>query len=104
MTVDPKIISETLVPYYIRDLKPYQAGKPVDELAREKGLEKISKLASNENPLGPSPKALEAIRVALGSEHDRTAVLLNNLGDLARQRGDYGRARELFEEAPRSVA
>lgn len=48
----------------VRGLKPYQPGKPIDELARELGLkeEDIVKLASNENPLGPSPKALEAIR------------------------------------------
>ncbi len=42
-------------------------GKPVDELARELNLDPagIVKLASNENPLGPSPKALEAIRAEL---------------------------------------
>ena len=36
----------------ILGLSPYQGGKPIDELARELGLKKISKLASNENPLG----------------------------------------------------
>lgn len=41
--------------------KPYVPGKPIEEVKREYGLEKIEKLASNENPLGPSPKALEAI-------------------------------------------
>lgn len=48
----------------IQQLRPYQPGKPIDELAREMGLnaEDIVKLASNENPLGPSPKALEAIQ------------------------------------------
>ena len=46
---------KTLVPDYIRNLKTYQAGKPIDEVAREKGLTRISKIASNENPLGPSP-------------------------------------------------
>ena len=47
----------------VRELKPYPPGKPVEELAREQGLEEadIVKLASNENPLGPSPKAVEAI-------------------------------------------
>jgi histidinol-phosphate aminotransferase len=49
------------IPKHIAELKPYKAGKPVEELAREKGLTGIVKLASNENPLGPSPKALEAI-------------------------------------------
>lgn len=41
--------------------KPYVPGKPIEEVKREYGIEKIEKLASNENPLGPSPKALEAI-------------------------------------------
>ena len=50
----------------MQKLSPYVPGKPVEELAREFGLraEDIVKLASNENPLGPSPKALEAIRSA----------------------------------------
>lgn len=51
----------------VRALSPYQPGKPVDELAREFGLDpdNIIKLASNENPLGPSPKALAAVQRAL---------------------------------------
>jgi histidinol-phosphate aminotransferase len=51
----------------VQQLSPYVPGKPVDELARELDLDPTSivKLASNENPLGPSPKALEAIREAL---------------------------------------
>ncbi len=49
------------VPEYVASLKPYKPGKPIDELAREKGLTRIVKLASNENPLGPSPKAVSAI-------------------------------------------
>ena len=44
----------------IRGLSPYQAGKPIEELQRELGLDHIVKLASNENPLGPSPRVLEA--------------------------------------------
>jgi histidinol-phosphate aminotransferase len=43
-------------------LHPYQPGKPIEELEREYGVSNIIKLASNENPLGPSPKALEAMR------------------------------------------
>ncbi|WP_338782275.1 histidinol-phosphate transaminase [Metabacillus sp. FJAT-52054] len=43
------------------DLKPYQPGKPIDEVKREYGLNHIVKLASNENPYGYSPKAKEAI-------------------------------------------
>ncbi|UTW49479.1 histidinol-phosphate transaminase [Bacterioplanoides sp. SCSIO 12839] len=48
----------------VQGLRPYQPGKPIDELARELGLNEkdIVKLASNENPVGPSPKALAAIQ------------------------------------------
>ncbi|WP_165674939.1 histidinol-phosphate transaminase [Metapseudomonas otitidis] len=51
----------------VQKLSPYVPGKPVDELARELDLDPsgIVKLASNENPLGPSPKALDAIRAEL---------------------------------------
>lgn len=47
----------------LRDLVAYEPGKPIEDVARELGIsvEKIIKLASNENPLGPSPKAIEAI-------------------------------------------
>ncbi len=50
------------IPPFVQNLVPYKAGKPIDELAREKKLSKIVKLASAENPLGPSPKAVEAIK------------------------------------------
>lgn len=49
----------------IRALRPYEPGKPVSELEREYGVSNALKLASNENPLGPSPLALEAARNAL---------------------------------------
>ncbi len=57
--------------HYISNLVTYEPGKPVEELAREMGLapEQILKLASNENPLGPSPKALQAMRKALERAH-----------------------------------
>jgi len=56
-----------LAPEYIRAINPYQPGKPISELAREMGLDQhaIVKLASNENPLGPSPLALAAMTRAL---------------------------------------
>jgi histidinol-phosphate aminotransferase len=56
-----------LAPAYVRAISPYVPGKPISETARELGLEEASilKMASNENPLGPSPKALAAIRGAL---------------------------------------
>ena len=55
----------------LRDLVAYEPGKPIEDVARELGLEpsQVSKLASNENPLGPSPKALEAMRAALEKAH-----------------------------------
>ena len=46
----------------VRALTPYQPGKPIEELQREYGIKDVIKLASNENPLGPSPKALQAIQ------------------------------------------
>lgn len=56
---------------HILKLVSYEPGKPVEELAREMGLrpEEIVKLASNENPLGPSPKAVAAMREALDRAH-----------------------------------
>lgn len=50
-----------LVPEYIEALKPYVPGKPIEETEREYGITNVVKMASNENPLGPSPKAIEAI-------------------------------------------
>lgn len=47
-------------------LTPYEPGKPIEELQRELGIGEPVKLASNENPLGPSPKALAAVRGAAG--------------------------------------
>jgi len=51
-----------LVPDYIKGVKPYVPGKPLEEVKRELGLSSVVKLASNENPLGPSPRAVEAIQ------------------------------------------
>jgi len=50
----------------ILNITPYIAGKPIEETRRQLGLKEVVKLASNENPLGASPKALEAIRKNLG--------------------------------------
>lgn len=58
-------MSSSLVTPQIEQLSPYEAGKPVEELAREAGIQGAIKLASNENPLGPSPKALAALHGAL---------------------------------------
>src|SRR5690606_21247001 len=58
-----------LVPSFIENLAPYIPGKPIEETEREYGVQNIVKLASNENPLGPSAKAVGALRRALGQMH-----------------------------------
>src|SRR5438445_7538254 len=67
----------------LRDLAVYQPGKPIEETARELGCKpsEIIKLASNENSLGPSPKAIEAMRDAIENAHlypDGGAFYLRN--------------------------
>ncbi len=54
---------------HLATIVPYEPGKPTEELERELGLKKTIKLASNENPLGPSPRALEAMRHAAAGCH-----------------------------------
>ena len=49
----------------VQGLQPYQPGKPIEELEREYGITNAIKLASNENPLGPSPLVLEAVQASL---------------------------------------
>ena len=58
-----------LVPSYIKKLTSYKPGKPIEELERELGITNIIKLASKENPMGPSPKALEAIQNSMINSH-----------------------------------
>ncbi|NBD12166.1 histidinol-phosphate transaminase [Corallococcus silvisoli] len=58
-----------LVPPYVETLKAYVPGKPIEETEREYGLTGVIKLASNENPLGPSPRAVEAMRNAATQVH-----------------------------------
>ncbi len=57
------------VPDNIASIVPYPPGKPLEELEREYGVSNSIKMASNENPWGPSPKAIEAIREALTNLH-----------------------------------
>jgi len=52
------------IPEYIRNLKPYVPGRPIEEIQKEYNLKTIHKIASNENPLGPSPKAVDAMIAA----------------------------------------
>lgn len=57
------------VPEHIRMLVPYAPGKPIEEVEREYGIANSVKLASNENPLGPSPKAVSTIKERLDQLH-----------------------------------
>lgn len=85
--VSPLSIAAIVQPH-LAQLTPYQAGKPLEELTRELGLTDAIKLASNENPLGPSPKALEAISANLATLHrypDSHAYYLKE--DLSRHLG-----------------
>ena len=61
MVIGFRAMSSLVLPS-VESLVPYEGGKPVEELARELGVTHAIKLASNENPLGPSPKALTAVR------------------------------------------
>jgi len=73
---------------HIVDLPVYKPGKPIEEVKKEYGLEKVIKLASNENPYGSSPSAKAAIMAELdnlylypdGSSVDLTAALASHLG------------------------
>ncbi|MFZ4590516.1 MAG: histidinol-phosphate transaminase, partial [Ignavibacteria bacterium] len=56
-------------PDFIKNLKPYVPGKSIEELQREFGLTDIYKIASNENPLGPSPRAIEAMKNLINEIH-----------------------------------
>ncbi|MBI4385842.1 MAG: histidinol-phosphate transaminase [Elusimicrobia bacterium] len=60
---------ETLTRPCVRSVTPYLPGKPIAEVQRELGIRRVIKLASNENPLGPSPKAVAAARRALRQTH-----------------------------------
>ena len=70
------------------DIKPYIPGKPIEELERELGIQNASKIASNENPLGPSPKVFKALEKAIpkisrypdGGAHNLSQALSHYLG------------------------
>lgn len=62
-------MSAIRIPPNIESIEPYLPGKPIEEVERELGLRDTVKLASNENPLGPSPKAIQAARDALAGSN-----------------------------------
>ncbi|MBU0987727.1 MAG: histidinol-phosphate transaminase [Proteobacteria bacterium] len=76
------------IPDYILSIKPYIPGKPLEELEREYGIDDSIKLASNENPIGPSPMAVAAIKESTkklnrypdGSGHDLIRKISNHIG------------------------
>ncbi|MEB3300040.1 MAG: histidinol-phosphate transaminase [Candidatus Sericytochromatia bacterium] len=81
-------MTRSLVPAHIAALVPYQPGRPIAEVQRELGLDDVVKLASNENPWGPSPRALEAARSALANVHLYPDVASRELREaLARRYG-----------------
>jgi histidinol-phosphate aminotransferase len=63
------VSANSRVKAHIADLSPYVPGKPIEELERELGISGTVKLASNENPLGPSPKAMAAMEKAVAGVH-----------------------------------
>jgi histidinol-phosphate aminotransferase len=70
---------DRLVSEGVKQITPYIPGKPIEELEKEYGVRDAIKMASNENPLGPSPKAIEAIKNCLSTIHrypDANSLLL----------------------------
>lgn len=75
-------------PEHILSIAPYEPGKPMEALEREYGIKDSIKLASNENPLGPSPKAVAAVQAAVrnlhrypdGAAHDLTEKIAASAG------------------------
>jgi histidinol-phosphate aminotransferase len=65
----PIVSLSAFVPPHVASLDVYQPGKPIEELERELGITGVIKVASNENPLGPSPRALAALPAALPQLH-----------------------------------
>ena len=63
------ISAESLVSEGVKQITPYVPGKPIEEIEKEYGVSGAIKMASNENPLGPSPKAIEAIKNCLNTLH-----------------------------------
>jgi histidinol-phosphate aminotransferase len=98
------------VPEHISSIKPYVPGKPVEELERELGISGSVKLASNENPLGPSPLAIKAMRTVLKEVNrypDGSCYYLRNvLSEKIKVRGDqliFGNgSNEIIELAVRT--
>jgi histidinol-phosphate aminotransferase len=86
-------VSDKLYRKNILSISPYVPGKPIEEVKREYGIDDIIKLASNENPFGPSHKAISAMQKALESVHlypdGNCYELRNALSKVLSINGDY---------------
>jgi histidinol-phosphate aminotransferase len=87
---------EDIVNPHILTLEPYEPGKPIEELERELGIHGSIKLASNESPLGPSKKAVAAIRTALDGLHRYPDGCSFELRRKLAERLDVGRDQLVF--------
>src|SRR5216117_2942427 len=87
---------EDLIPDYLRGLPVYVPGKPIEEVERELKIHAV-KLASNENPLGPSPKAMVAARAVLGDSNRYPDGARTHCGKLWRSAGVFRRKRFLLD-------
>ncbi len=78
------------IPSFIQNLEPYKPGMHIEALKREKKVERVVKLASNENPLGPSPKAMSAIKETTPHLHrypdTQSFALLNALSQKVKKK------------------
>lgn len=81
------------IPEHLRSIEAYQPGKPVEEVERELGIRGAIKVASNENPLGPSPLAVAALPSALGQLH-----LYPDAGGYALRRALAAKLRVEFDD------
>ena len=68
-----------LVPIHISKLKPYIAGKRIEEVKKEHNLSNIIKLSSNENPLGSSPLAIDSLTFSIGKGPYCSSFLPTNI-------------------------
>ncbi len=100
-----------LVPPVLLDLPRYQAGRSIEAVMRQFGLDEVIKLASNENPFGPSPLAVEAMRAALGQVYrypDDGQALRETLGDALKVSSEHivlgAGATDLIELCVRTFA
>jgi len=97
------------VPAHISSLVPYPPGKPIEETEREFGISGVIKLASNENPLGPSPKAVAALEALLpklhlypdGSHYALKKALSERLGVAAQEISIGNGSNEFIDLLPR---